>query len=85
MDWNMVTHHALGGKCPISMVGAHKLISTLARHHELLQWLEIRHQVLMRHIRLLRRLHLPAKGHSGPHSPVGSQRRISLPIHPNSE
>jgi hypothetical protein len=44
-------------------LGSHHALDP--RHHQRLQCPDVRHSILVRHLWLLRRLHLPTKGHPG--------------------
>lgn len=50
------------------------------RRHKLMQLAALGDALPLRHLRLLRRLHLPAKGHPGARAP--RQRERLLPVHP---
>lgn len=50
------------------------------RHNQRLQRPDLRDPLLLRHLRLLRSLHLPPKRHPSPNPPMGRSRRdLSLP------
>ena len=52
------------------------------RHHQRLQCPDLCDSLLLRHLRLLRSLHLSPKRHPGPNPPMGSSRRnLRLPEH----
>lgn len=60
------------------MVAGHALDP---RHYQCLQCTHLRHAVQLRHFRLLRRLHLPAKGHPSPHPSMEPSRgNLRLPL-----